>query len=226
MRSSIAVISNTTTPPSDHIPLGSDIRSIDVISQMYGDAVIPVILCPPALLADIIRINHLRQQAILHSSTEYEAKTLELLGRITAFSPEQWAMSCAAPEKGIILGHVYRSAVILYCILSLQSLCVLPRMAQLRTMREAHRKELFTYLKLACEAPGIGKCMLWPLVVAGVCAQGDLAMQQFVDRELSALGTDIGTPLPLLATVVFRNFWESKSRTWDACFERPYCFVV
>ncbi|RHZ60851.1 hypothetical protein CDV55_106235 [Aspergillus turcosus] len=205
----IGVISNTTSPPSDHIPLGSDIRSIDVISQMYGDGFFPVLLCPPALLANILQINHLRLQAFLHPTTEYEAKALELLGRITAFSPEQWAMSCGAPEKGIILGHVYRSAVILYCILSLQSLSVLPRMAQLRTLIEAHTKELFTYLKLACGAPGIGKCMLWPLVVAGVCAQGDLAMQQFVDRQLSALGTDIGTPVPLLATVVFRNFWET-----------------
>lgn len=197
-----------------------------MISQMYGDGFFPVLLCPPALLANIIRINHLRLQAFLHPTIESEGKALELLGRITAFSPEQWAMSCGAPEKGIILGHVYRSAVILYCILSMQSLSVLPRMAQLRTMREAHTEELFTYLKLACGAPGIKKCMLWPLVVAGVCAQGDLAMQHFVDRQLSALGTDVGTPLPLLATVVFRNFWESKSRTWDGCFERPYCFVV
>lgn len=149
-KSGIGVISNTTSPPSDHIPLGSDIRSIDVVSQMYRDGFFPVLLCPPALLANIIRINHLRLQAFLHPTTEYEAKALELLGRITAFSPGQWAMSCGAPEKGISLGHVYRSAVILYCILSLQSLSVLPRMAQLRTMIEAHTKELFTYLKLAC----------------------------------------------------------------------------
>ncbi|RHZ46226.1 uncharacterized protein CDV56_104462 [Aspergillus thermomutatus] len=208
-RSSIGVISNTTTPPSDHIPLGSDIRSIDVVFQMYGDGFFPLLLCPPALLANIIQINHLRLQAFSHPSTEHKGKALALLDRITAFSAEQWAISCAAPEQGIILGHVYRSAVILYCILSLQSLSVLPRMAQLNRMRVAHTKELFSYLKEACEAPGMGKCMLWPLVVAGVCAQGDLAMRQFVDRQLSAMGTDIGTPLPLLATVVFRNFWET-----------------
>ncbi|GFF85215.1 hypothetical protein IFM47457_06738 [Aspergillus lentulus] len=222
----IGIISNTTSPPSDHIPLGSDVRSIEVISLMYGGGFFPVLLCPPALLANIIQINHLRLQAFSQPSTESEGRALALLGRITAFSPEQWAMSCAAPEMGIILGHVYRSAVILYCILSLQSLCVLPRTAQLRSLTVTHAKELFAYLKQACGAPGIGKCMLWPLIVAAVCARGDLDMQQFVHRQLSALGTDIGTPLPLLAAVVFRNFWESKSRTWDACFERPYCFVV
>jgi hypothetical protein len=222
----IGIISNTTSPPSDHIPLGSDVRSIEVISLMYGEGFFPVLLCPPALLANIIRINHLRLQAFSQPSTESEGRALALLGRITAFSPEQWAMSCAAPEMGIILGHVYRSAVILYCILSLQSLCVLPRTAQLRSLTVTHAKELFAYLKQACGAPGFGKCMLWPLVVASVCARGDLDMQQFVNRQLSALGMDVGTPLPLLAAVVSRNFWESKSRTWDACFERPYCFVV
>lgn len=175
-RSSIGVISNTTSPSSNHIPLGSDVRSIDVLSQMYGDGFFPVLLCPPALLANIIRINHLRLQAFSQPSTESKGKALALLGRITAFSPKQWAMSCAAPEKGIILDHVYRSAVILYCILSLQSLCVLPRTAQLSSMTVTNTKELFAYLKQACGAPGIGKCMLWPLVVAAVCTRGDLDM--------------------------------------------------
>ncbi|KAF4199804.1 hypothetical protein CNMCM8927_004685 [Aspergillus lentulus] len=172
----IGVISNTTSPSSNHIPLGSDVRSIDVLSQMYGDGFFPVLLCPPALLANIIRINHLRLQAFSQPSTESKGKALALLGRITAFSPKQWAMSCAAPEKGIILDHVYRSAVILYCILSLQSLCVLPRTAQLSSMTVTNTKELFAYLKQACGAPGIGKCMLWPLVVAAVCTRGDLDM--------------------------------------------------
>lgn len=187
---------------------------------MYGDSFFPVLLCPPAVLADIIRINHLRLQAFSHSSTESEGKALALLGRITAFSPEQRAISCVSPENGIILGHVYRSAVILYCTMSLQSLCILPQTAQLRSMTVTHTKELSSYLNQACGAPG--KCMLWPLVVTAVCAQGNLDMQQFVNRQLSTLGTDIGTPLPLLAAVVSRRFWKSKSRTWDACFDRPY----
>ncbi|KAF7182949.1 hypothetical protein CNMCM7691_002693 [Aspergillus felis] len=94
---------------------------------MYGDSFFPVFLSPPALLANL-RMNHLRLQAFLHPSTESEGKALALLGRITAFPPEQWAMS-----------------------------------------------------------------------------EGDLGMQQYVDRQLSALETDIGAPLPLLATVVSRN---------------------
>ncbi|GFF38806.1 hypothetical protein IFM46972_05675 [Aspergillus udagawae] len=124
--------SSVTRPvSSDHIPLGSDIRSIDVISHMYGDGFFPVLLCPPALLANIIRINHLRLQAFLHPSNESEGKALALLvGRITTFSPENWAVPCAAPGKGITLGHVYRSRsdTVLHIVsaLSLQRLCILP----------------------------------------------------------------------------------------------------
>lgn len=143
---------------------------------MYGDSFFPVLLSPPAVLADIIRINHLRLQAFSHSSTESEGKALALLGRITAVSPEQRAISCVSPEKGIIFDHVYRSAVILYCTLSLQSLCILPQTAQLRSMTVTHAKELSSYLNQACGAPG--KCMLWPLVVTAVCAQGNLCWRQ------------------------------------------------
>jgi hypothetical protein len=162
---------------------------------MYGEGFFPVLLCPPALLANIIWINHLRLQAFSQPSTESEGRALALLGRITAFSPEQWAMSCAAPEMGIILGHVYRSAVILYCILSLQSLCVLPRTAQLRSLTVTHAKELFAYLKQACGAPGIGKCMLWPLVVASVCARGDLCWRQLFPETSGRVRAEHGMPV-------------------------------
>ncbi|EAW15253.1 C6 zinc finger domain protein [Aspergillus clavatus NRRL 1] len=224
----IGVVSNTTTPPSDHILASADTGSIKDISQLYGDGFFPILLCPPTLFKHIIRINHLRRQAFSSpcSPEHLQPAATDLLGQITAFLPEDWATSTSAPDEAILLGHLYRCAVTLYCLLSLQSLSLFPHSAQIRAMKRVHAANLTQHLRLACASPGIDKCMLWPLFVAGMAADGDLAICGFIEKRLTALAAGVGSPIPLLATVVLKRAWESGGVGWDECFERPYCFVV
>ncbi|WEW59556.1 hypothetical protein PRK78_005030 [Emydomyces testavorans] len=227
---SIAVVGNTTSPSFDQILATSHPDLTDLMLEMYGDGLNPALLCPPPLFLDIIKINHLRFQgrnaSLINESTQSAANVL--LMQIDRLSPEKWIKSdTSLREEWLLLGRIYQSAVALYCILSLQSVSVLPSTLQLNAMRTRHGGHLFPLLKKALASQRIKKCMLWPLVVAGVdAANYGPAAREFVNKHLLEMSQDLGTPVPLLAKVVLKRFWASGKTRWDDCFDRPYAFVA
>ena len=44
--------------------MASQLDLINMMADLYGDGLFPVLLCPPYLFLDILKINHLRFQAI------------------------------------------------------------------------------------------------------------------------------------------------------------------
>lgn len=221
-------MTNTTTPPSHHIPTASHTGIIDLMADLYGPGLFPVLLCPPYLFLDIIKINHLRLQsakAPTNESTQYAA--MALLEHIGAFMPETWTGSSASrQDEWLLLGYIYQSAVALYCILSLQSTSTLQSTQSLNAMKTAYHGRLLQHLQKAVVNPILKKCMAWPFVVAGMGAiDTSLAVRQFIDCQLFEISRDLGTPVPLAARAVFKRFWASEKTTWDDCFDRPYAFV-
>ncbi|KAF7596193.1 hypothetical protein BBP40_002723 [Aspergillus hancockii] len=229
----LGVITNTTTPPSQHIPTTSQLEIIDIMTEFYGDGIYPILLCPPYLFVDIIKINNLRFQSTTSPvSGTTRATAQELLEHIEAFSPEDWTeerRTNANPDTKddwLLLGRIYRSTVALYCISSLQSLDILPSSRYFTAMRTVHGTRLFTFLRKALVNPRIKNCMIWPVVVAGMQAvDASPNVRHIVDEQLVDLGQCLGTPAPLWASAVFRRFWASGRTGWDDCFEKAHLFV-
>ncbi|KAA8641475.1 Zn(II)2Cys6 transcription factor [Aspergillus tanneri] len=224
----IGVMGNTTSSASDQIPATSNLDLIDLMAEAYGEGLFPVLFCPPTLLLDIIRINHLRMQGSTNPTDEIlQTSAYTLLEQIQSFSPEQWTVTSAAPrDEWHILGRIYQSAILVYCISSLQSVCLLPSSTDLNNMKAAHGSRLLLQLRKAMMSPAIKKCMTWPLVVAGVQAVSlSATARTFVTQQLTEMSLDVGSPIPLTARDVLKKFWDSGNTAWDVCFDQPYAFV-
>lgn len=154
----------------------------------------------------------------------------EILDDIHFFSPEEWASSKeSSREDWELVGKVYQSSVVIYCILSLQSLSVLPTTSALRARYSTHRHTLHELLAKGLPSPKIKRFLIWPLVVLGVVViHGSPAMRAFVAKQLPEMSRDLGTFVPLTAKRVLDRFWEKEEtdRRWDDCWDKAYAFTT
>ncbi|TDZ18423.1 hypothetical protein Cob_v008619 [Colletotrichum orbiculare MAFF 240422] len=230
---SIAVLGNTTCPASDLLATASHVDALDLILARCAAEVTPFHMCPLPLLAEIIRVNHLRSQAFEGTSAadHVSRQACDALDRIEAFSPESWSLAKPRPtassrDDWTTVGHIYKSAVAVYTILSLQSLSVLPVTAGLRARSAAHGRALQRLLVEALPSARTKRFMIWPLVVLGAGAvHGGRRPRDFVARWLPVLSFELGTSVPLTARLVLERFWASGRTGWDECFERAYIFT-
>lgn len=209
----------------------SQLNDLDFLVEQHGNRTATFQVCPSAIFTEIVRINRLRSRAAtrqLTDTNDLSEEGYEALSRIHAFCPEQLAESKpSSREDQMLLGNVYQVTIALYCILSLQSVSILPLTSSLEACRIAHSKHLETLLTEAMLSPRIKRFMLWPLVVLGVNAANDgPAMQEFVAKQMPEMSRFIGSYVPLTAKNVLEKFWTSGETRWDACFDRPYVFAT
>ena len=211
------------------------LSELDTIMQLARTALVPFQMCPLALFAEVIRINHLRRQATKYANQGagvrdmFESDGHAILQQIQLFSPDEWAdTKPRCRQDWIVMGNVYQAAVAVYCISSLQSVSVLPTSSSLRAECAAHVSMLYQSLLQAVISPRTNRFTLWPLVVLGVEAvyEGSGAVRDFVASQLPALSCHVGTFSPLTAKTLLETFWASGETSWDACFDRPYAFFT
>ncbi|KAH0526044.1 hypothetical protein TsFJ059_009425 [Trichoderma semiorbis] len=227
---SVAVMGNTTCPASDLFMTTFQLKTLKFLPQQYITTVSPIQLCPVTLFIELIKISHLRMRATRPDAANtktFKTESFEILECVNRFSPHRLAQSKSSNhEVWALVGLVYQAAVALYCILSLQSLSILPETQALRVQCATHGRLMQTLLVEALESKSLKRFMIWPLVVLGVEAvHGDAAMRAFVAKELSELSQSVGSYVPLTAKRVLRDFWASGKTRWDACFDRPYVFT-
>ncbi|OIW28760.1 C6 zinc finger domain-containing protein [Coniochaeta ligniaria NRRL 30616] len=227
----LAVIGNTTCPASDLIMAQWHLDQVDFILEQYGGAIFPFLMCPPPLFAEIIKINHLRMRAVQQGLTSTACQrhgAFDILRRLNEFSTEQWARSKPCSEEAwMVVGNVYKASVTIYCISSLQALSILPRTEGLRIRSATEGKILQELLSKALSTPGIGRFMLWPLVMLGMEAgNGPTEIRRFVEQRLPEMSRHVGSYAPLTAKAVLERYWASAERDWDACFDKPYAFAT
>ena len=186
-------------------------------------------MCSSDLFIELIRINHLRYLATAgkDSGQNLTQEAYNILLQISSFSSDQWADSKPfSRDKWTLVGNIYRAAVALYCILSLQSLNILPDAVPLRDQSSIFGKTLQHHIREGLSSREINRFMLWPLVVLGVFAARNSTTRAFVRVQLEELSFGIGTYAPLTAKGVFERFWSSGEFRWDTCFDRPYAFTM
>ncbi|KAL2150544.1 hypothetical protein VTH82DRAFT_7107 [Thermothelomyces myriococcoides] len=216
------------------------LAAFDAIQELSKTALVSFQLCPTPLFAEIIKINHLRYRAAKYASRglavvrELVKEALETLERIRTFDPDLWASTKPRSQSDwALMGHIYHVAAMMYWSSSLQSISVLlsttPSLPPPPVpCAVAQVPLLHSLLTRAVACPHLRHFTLWPLVVLGVQAAGEdgVGARDFVAAELPALARSGGTNAPLTAKRVLERFWASGETQWDACFDRPYAFVM
>ncbi|KAI0418931.1 hypothetical protein F5X98DRAFT_336721 [Xylaria grammica] len=214
-------------------------------------------ICPPSLFSDVIRINHLRAlatQGISYTSSSSSSSSSHssssapspsscseedmpvytdaqtLLDRILAFSPEIYAAThgkLQTESKWLLVARVHQSAAALYCMLSLQSILLLPETEAIARATRLHYDRLLLDLKEGFEHPALRNCFFWALVIVGAAAVHGTAFERaFVADLLRDSAPHMGSSMPILARKVLMDFWASGKKGWDDCFDLPYIFLM
>lgn len=209
----------------------SHVENLDIIVNHYGQRLFSFQMCPPPLLAEIVKVSYLRMRAMEgkhNENTCYSQEARDIVDRIQGFSSKEWSDSKpCSKEAWMLVGNIYQAAVSLYCILSLQSLSILPLSSELMAHCAKHGRNLWMQLDLAMSTPRTRYSMIWPLVLLGVHAANDVTpMRSFVSEKLPELSYHVGSNVPMVAKAVLERFWVSGQTRWDACFDRPYAFVT
>ncbi|KAJ4374821.1 hypothetical protein N0V83_001898 [Neocucurbitaria cava] len=206
-------------------------KTIEDVMDTYS-FIFPYILCPPELFRELLRTNHLRQKAsapmmLCEIEPEHVLEAHDLLARIEAFVPEDWAQPGQYYDEWLLIGTMYQSALAIYCTMSMQSLTILPNTLEMNSMRSIHGDRLLTSLRASAKLPRVMKFIVWPLVVAGVEAlYRDEATRNCIESILTDQSRIQGTSSPLKARAVLRRYWQKGVPGWDECFDRPYVFII
>ncbi|KAK7993836.1 hypothetical protein PG989_007217 [Apiospora arundinis] len=231
----LAVMGNTTCPASDMGSTDTHLETLDFIIAKYSGGTSPFGFCAPPLMAETVRINHLRWRAATSeamTALDLWQEAHEILGCIYDFSPEKWAASkLLSQHHWTLVGNMFWASVALYCISSLQSMTEPPIEIATPAQRVTHVQFLHLCLAEAVESPSVRPCTLWPLVVLGVEAAGCDSIHReeiraFVAEQLERLSRHSGTFVPLTAKTVLETFWRSGEMAWDACFDKPYAMTL
>lgn len=178
-----------------------------------------------------MQINRLRAEAYqsghdrmahLHDSA------IEVLDRIRSFSPSIWGKGKPSNHDAwTVLADVYRDAVTLYCLISLQSLVLLLQGSALAEPRSDLVEVLQKKLQKALALPATRRLVLWPLIVLGVEAgSGNSAQRSFVQGRLHEMARFTGTHAPVAASKIFATAWTSSKTEWDSYFTKSSIFAM
>ncbi|KAK4096852.1 hypothetical protein N658DRAFT_435215 [Parathielavia hyrcaniae] len=225
----LEIIGTTTSPHVDIDSAGRQLEIISLLPVLFGNGLMTCFPCPPDLLAEVIRINHLRSRFCTVTATEapaamlQEAKhaaALDILRRARAFPTDKWAAEVfvglgigdtPASQAGFSSWHaiaaIYQSAIAIYCMASLfqePELC-----ASVGTLPLVPWDALAS-ARAACSSVllnrlrEISRCsQLRDLVLWPLFVAGveaeDDATKQFITGELQRISNALGGAAPLVA---------------------------
>lgn len=231
MSCSIVSFSNSLGPAADQISITEPHKQhLEEVEKLYS-LIFPYLLCPPTLFSEILRINRLRWEvsnAPFDDPSQHTLDAHDILARVEAFEPEDWAQPGDKHQDWQLIGSIYQSAIALYCIMSLQAVGALPDTLQIITMRSIHGERLLENLKASTLSRHLKKFSLFPLCVLGVEAgfHNQLSTRVWIERRLEEDSRLLGTSSPLKARAVLRRYWQRKKPGWDECFDGPYVFIL
>ncbi|RYO79051.1 hypothetical protein DL766_009726 [Monosporascus sp. MC13-8B] len=129
----------TTSPPVNAESARSQLEMVIMLPVLYGNGLATNFPCPPDLLAEVIRINHLRSvlrgvsaPTDVHSALlkgDKQAAALDILRRIRSCPVDKWAaevaigLSSSEDPVGLsgwqAIACIYQSAAAIYCMAAL-----------------------------------------------------------------------------------------------------------
>lgn len=207
-----------------------DLAELYLMVQYYGGNGYGFQMCPTPLFAEIIKINHIRNQMSRPNQIneiDIQRDSCEILSRVYNFSPTAWTESNEfLTEESNLIASTYQSAIALYCMSSLSSIGALPPDPLLKNNCDMERRILHGLLERALGKRPHGY-LFWPLMILGVQAvDGDYALRAFVREKMTSMSMSTGTYAPIAAKEGLEKFWASGRTDWDACFDKPRMFTT
>ncbi|KAH6644252.1 fungal-specific transcription factor domain-containing protein [Boeremia exigua] len=227
----IVTFSNSLGPAANQINITEPLEQhIKEVEQVYS-LIFPYVLCPPTLFVEVIRINHLRQEVTaspFETPVQHSLDAHDILARIEAFVPEDWAQPGEHNDDWQLIGSIYQATIALFCTMSLEGIGALPSSLEMSTMRTIHATRLLADLKTASHSLHLVKFSLFPLAVLGVEAgyHDRQSTRVWIERRLEEHSVLLGTSSPLKAQAVLRRYWARGEPGWDECFDSPYVFIL
>jgi len=227
----VLIYANCTSPASDQILLAASLEEQLADAAEVYDEIFPFTLCPPALFFNIIRISHMRGEAssrlIQGDSIEnIFPKALDLLTEIEAFSAQDWAQPGPYLEEWLTIASAYKHTTALYCIISLQSLGVLPVNQHFDERRAYHADLLSTHVRQAMLSRRLKRFVTISVLALGVeAAYKGEGRRKWVQDTLVELSQCLGTGAPLKVKTLLREYWDRGVYGWEEFFNQPYAFM-
>ena len=227
----VIVSSNSTSPADDQVVLAPTLKDeLDNVEELYHE-LFPYCLCPPPVFFYIIRVSHLRREAsqvlvLGDDLTDLILLATDLISQIESFEVKDWAQPGDDYDDWFAIGSAYKHAVGVYCIMSLQSLGLLPFTLEMNTRLERHGDLLGKYLRLVLAKPRLKRFATWLVVVAGAEAgyRGE-ARRRWSEDCCVDLARFLGTNCPLNVKAVMRKYWDSGIPGWEECFQKAFAFM-
>lgn len=229
----MAVYSNTMTLANAQIMLAPSLdQKLSDVTEMY-EMTFPFFLSPPIFLLETVRISNLRARWSTYPAESINAdmvsEAYEILARIEDVNCEIWAQENQPHlfREWSLIGRIFQAAVAIYCIMSLQSIGILPIGPSLMGKRAVYGDQLVLSLRSGLKSPHLKNIMTWPLVVAG--AEAGYRTNQsrlWIERQLEELAMSLGTCTPLKAKALLDRYWSEEVRGWDECFHGVHCFAL
>jgi hypothetical protein len=227
----IIISSNTTSPANDQVVLAPTLKEeLENAEELYHE-LFPYCLCPPPVFFFIIRISYLRREAsqamvLGDDMTNLMFQATQLLSEIDGFSVDDWAQPGDDHNDWLTIGLAYKHAVAVYCIMSLQSLGLIPISLNMSTQLKVHGETLGTHLRVVLATKRLRKFATWPLIVAGAEAgYRDEARRHWIEDCCEDLAHFSGSKCPLNMRGILRTYWDSGLPGWEECFYRPFAFM-
>ncbi|KAJ5223546.1 hypothetical protein N7468_008088 [Penicillium chermesinum] len=105
------------------------VEELEFLILKHGGVGLAFRMCPPPLLVEVLRINHLRSRASRSTPDATESLQTEafaILGRLDGFSADEWVESHDTLDGEFKnVAHMYQAAISLYGISSLQDCGIL-----------------------------------------------------------------------------------------------------
>lgn len=205
-------------------------EELENAEELYHE-LFPYCLCPPHVFFFIIRISFLRREAsqamvLGDDMTDLIFQATNLLSEIEGFSVNDWAQPGDDHKDWLTIGSAYKHAVAVYCIMSLQSMGLLPSTSEMSTQLQIHGDKLGTHLRAVLAAKRLRKFATWPLVVAGAEAgYRDEARRNWIQDCCDALAHFSGSRCPINMKGSMISYWDSGVPGWEECFHRPFAFM-
>ncbi|KAL3473180.1 hypothetical protein BJX99DRAFT_249136 [Aspergillus californicus] len=229
----LVIMGDISSPASkllvESLPI--EIPSFEFIIMKYGGSGLAFRMCPPPLLVEVLKINHLRSRASqsIADARDFQHEAFVLLSRLNRFSADEWVVAHDALDgdfKHVV--NMFQATISLYCISSLQDCGVLPMSSLLRDNLSTLRTLVYELICKVIAIFGIAGsgCLVWPLMVLGVQAAYDECadIREFISQSLTDQGLHSGTYTPLALREVLETFWASGKTGWGSCFDKPGIF--
>lgn len=217
------------------------------VQNTYDEKLMPFFMCPRPMLLILITINELRARGSARVFTylpnndrdELSDETLtsavssvpdDLMAEIEAFETAAWADSITRGHQPqvVVLAELWKTTLLLYCIVSLQATGLMPRSFELEVIKTLHGDKLFGLLREHNRQNLLmQKSSLFSVAVAGfLAAERSEEDRIFVRDECEFLSRASGQASSLMLLVVMQGFWGSAKTEWDECFEKGYALSM